>query len=118
MHDRLLLLAAILAWWQQPVASIKALIHFYQAMHVVSYRRTDMAIKIASKVSAFFHRCFVCCCPGGRQGNTERVVAQWRRPVASRIAMNMLHWEMPSVLLQRACMAIKMGRNGGTFDCH
>ena len=29
------------------------------------------------------HRCFICCRPGGRRGNTERVVAQWQRPVAS-----------------------------------
>ncbi len=23
------------------------------------------------------HRCFVCCRPGGRRGDTERVVARW-----------------------------------------
>ena len=34
------------------------------------------------------HRCFVCCRPGGRRGNTERVVAQWRRPVASGVALS------------------------------
>ncbi len=29
------------------------------------------------------HRRFVCCRPGGCRGNTELVVAQWQRPVAS-----------------------------------
>ena len=37
------------------------------------------------------HRCFVCCRPGGCQGDTERVVARWWRPVASGVALNMLH---------------------------
>jgi hypothetical protein len=41
------------------------------------------------------HLCIVCCLPGGRRGDTERVVARWRRPVASRVALDMLHWEMP-----------------------
>ena len=35
------------------------------------------------------------CCPGGRRGNTEPVVTRWRRPVASGVAMVMLHWAMP-----------------------
>ena len=35
------------------------------------------------------HRCFVCCRPGGRWGNTEQVVAQWQRPVASGVALDM-----------------------------
>ena len=37
------------------------------------------------------HRRFICCHPGGRRGYTERVVAQWRRPVASGEALVMLH---------------------------
>jgi hypothetical protein len=64
------------------------------------------------------HRCFVCCCPGGRQGDTERVVAQWRCPVASSVALDMLHWAMPHVLLQHLTMAIEMARNGGAFVRH
>ena len=64
------------------------------------------------------HRCFVCCRPGGRQGDTERVVARWRRPVASSVALDMLHWAMPHVLLQHLTMAIEMARNGGAFVRH
>jgi hypothetical protein len=62
------------------------------------------------------HRCFVCC-SGGRQGDTERVVARWRRPVAFGVALDMLHWVMPQVLLQRLAMAINMVRRGGAFVC-
>ncbi len=63
------------------------------------------------------HRCFVCCRPGGRQGDTERVVAKWQCPMASGVALDMLHWEMLQVLLQRLTMAIEMARNGGAFIC-
>jgi len=59
--------------------------------------------------------CFVCCCPGGPRGNTERVVARWRRPVASGVAMDMLHQTVPHVSPQRLTMAIKMARNRGAF---
>jgi hypothetical protein len=46
------------------------------------------------------HRCFVCCHPGGRLGDTEQVAAQWWRSVASGVALVMLHQVMRSVLLQ------------------
>jgi len=60
------------------------------------------------------HRCFVCCRSGGHQGDTERVVAQWRRPVASGVALGMPHWAMPHVSLQCLTMAINMvHREGG-----
>ena len=69
-----------------------------------------------SQQSGFIlHRRTVCCRPGGRRGNTERVVARWRRPVASGVALDMLHWAMPHVLFQRLTMAIEMARNGGAF---
>jgi hypothetical protein len=61
------------------------------------------------------HRCFICCRPGGRRGNTKPVVAQWRRPVASRVALDMLHWAIPHVSLQRLTMAINMVCRGGAF---
>ena len=35
------------------------------------------------------HRCFVCCPPGGRRGDMEQVVARWRLPVASGVALGM-----------------------------
>jgi hypothetical protein len=54
------------------------------------------------------HRCFICCRPGGCRGNTEQVVTQWRRPVASRVALDLLHWAITHVSLQRLTMAINM----------
>ncbi len=64
------------------------------------------------------HRCFVCCRPGGRRGNTEREVARWRRPVASGVALDMMHRAMPHVSLQRFRMAIEMSSDGGAFVRH
>ena len=61
------------------------------------------------------HSCFVCCRPGGRRGDTEQVVVRWRRPVASGVALDMLHWAMPHVALQCLHMAIKMSSDGGAF---
>ena len=61
------------------------------------------------------HYCCVDCRPGGRQGDTERVVARWRRSVASGEALVMLYQAMRSVLHRRTVMAIKMARDGGTF---
>ena len=58
---------------------------------------------------------FVCCCPGGRQGDTERVVARGWHPVASGEALVMLHWVMLHVSLQCLRMAIKMACDGGAF---
>jgi hypothetical protein len=52
--DRLQLSAAILAQWQRPVTSIKALDHLYQAMHGVLYRRISTAVKTASNYGTFF----------------------------------------------------------------
>jgi len=67
-----------------------------------------MAIEMASKEG-------IDCCPGGRRGDTEQVVAQWRRSVASSEALFMLHWAMCFVLHRRTAMSIKMAREGGTF---
>jgi hypothetical protein len=50
----LLLSAVILAQWQQPVASNIALDLLHWEMHAVLYRLTATAIKMASKVGAFF----------------------------------------------------------------
>ena len=70
------------------------------------------------------YRC-VDCRPGGRRGDTERVVARWQRPVASGEALVMLHRAMRSVSHRRTAMSIDMARGGGThlfataayFDC-
>jgi hypothetical protein len=63
------------------------------------------------------HRCCVDCHHGGRQGDTERIVARWRRSVASDEALVMLHWVMRSILHRRTAMAIEMAHSGGTFVC-
>jgi hypothetical protein len=98
----------ILAQWQCPVASSEALDLLHWAMHVVTYRHIAMAIKTASFVGVFVDCCLFACCPGGRWGDTEQVVAQCWRSVASGVALDMLHWIMPSVLLRRTAVAIKM----------
>ncbi len=116
--DRLQLLATILAQWRRLVASNKALNLLYWAMCAVLYRRTAASIKMASLLGIFFCCCFVCCCPGSHWGNTEQVVAQWQCPVASRVALDMPHWAMPSVLLQRTAVAIKTAGGWGAFVRH
>jgi hypothetical protein len=61
------------------------------------------------------HRRCVDCRHGGRRGDKERGVACLQRPVASFVALDMLHRAMPHALLQRLRMTIKMACNGGTF---
>jgi hypothetical protein len=63
--DQLQLSATILTRWRRLVASNKALNLLYRAMRAVLYRRTAAAIEMASLLGAFFHRRFICCCPGG-----------------------------------------------------
>jgi hypothetical protein len=108
----------ILAQWWRPVASSEALDLLHWAMCAFTYRRIAMAIKTASKVGVFVHHCLFACCPGGCWGNTEQVVAQWRHPVASGVALDMLHWAMGFVLHRRTTMAIKTAGRQGTFDRH
>jgi hypothetical protein len=84
-------------------------------MHTVLYRRTATAINMATFLGVFVDCCLFACCSGGRWGDTEQVVAQWWRPVASKVAPDMPHWVMPSVLLQHIRKAFKTGRNGGAF---
>ncbi len=106
MHDQLQLLAAILARWQSLVASNKALNLLYRAMCAVTYRRIAMAIKTATFLGVFVDCCLFACCPGGRWGDTEQVVAGCGRPVASGVALDMSHQAMPSILLWRTAVAI------------
>ncbi len=106
--DRLQLSAAILARWQRPVASSEALDLLHWAMRAVMYQRIAMAVKMAIFAGVFDDCCLYACCPGGRWGDTERVVAQCRHPVASGVALEMLHRGMPSVLLWCTTVAIKM----------
>jgi hypothetical protein len=112
-HVPTMLSGIILAWWQRPVASSEALDRLHWAMRVVTYRHIAMAIKMAIFAHLFVDCCLYACCPGGRRGNTERVVAWCRRPVASGVALDMPHWAMPSVLPGRTAMAIETANNGG-----
>jgi hypothetical protein len=61
------------------------------------------------------HLRVVCCRPGGRRGNTERVVARWRHLVAFMKALVVLHRAMLHVLLQHLRTAIKMACDRGAF---
>ncbi len=118
MHYQLQLLTAILAQWWRLVASNKALNLLHQAMCAVTYCRITIAIKMASFLGVFVDYCLFACCPGGRWGNTEQVVAQCRHPVASRVALDMPHWAMPSVLLWHTAVAIKTAGGQGAFVRH
>ncbi len=80
-----------LARWRRPVASSEALDLLHWVMHAVTYRRIAMAIKMASFAGVFVDCCFYAYCPGGRWGDTERVVARCRHPVASGVALDMPH---------------------------
>jgi hypothetical protein len=118
MCDRWQLLVAILAGWWCLVASNKALNLLHWALCAVMYRRIAMAIKMASFSGVFVDCCLFACCPGGHWGNTEQVVAQCRRPVASGVALDMPHWAIPSVLLWCTAVAIKTAGGQGAFVCH
>ncbi len=100
------------------MASSEALDLFYRAMHAVSFWCIAMAIKMASKVGVIVGCCLFASCPGGRRGDTEQVVAQWRHPVASEVALDMLHWAMLSVWPQSTAVAMKMANGRGAFVCH
>jgi hypothetical protein len=104
----------ILAQWQRPVASYEAMDLLHRVMHAVTYQRITMAIKTASFVGVFVDCCLFACCPCGRWGNMEQVVARCQRPVASGVALDMLHWGMHFVLHRRTDIAIKMANDGGT----
>ncbi len=108
----------ILARWRRPVASNEALDLLHRAMRAVTYRRIAMAIKTATFLGVLVDCCLFACCPGGRWGDTERVVARWRLPGASSVALDLLHRAMPRSSLQRIRMAIKMACDGGTFVRH
>ncbi len=56
----------------------------------------------------FVDCCVYACCPGSCWGDTERVVSRCRRPVASGVALDMLHRAMMSVSHQRNAVAIEM----------
>ena len=52
---------------------------------------------------------------GVRQGDTGQIIAQWRRPVASKVSLDMLHWAIRSALHRRIVMAIEIIVNFSAF---
>jgi hypothetical protein len=80
-------------------------------MCAVPYQRTATAIK-----GAFVHFCFVCCCPGSCWGNTEQVVTQWQCPVASGIALDMMHQAMSFALHRPSARPSKLAVTEDHFD--
>ncbi len=114
-HVQFILSDIILAQWQHPVASSKALDLLHGAMHAVLYLRTAAAINMATFLGVCVDCCLFACCSGGRWGNTKQVVTQWWRPVASEVALDMPHWAMLSVLLRHICKAFETGHDGGAF---
>ncbi len=97
------------------MASSEALDLLHWAICAVTYRCIAMAIKMASFVGVFVDGCLFACCPGGQWGNTEQVVARCRRPVASRVALDMPNRAMLSVLLRRTAVAIETAGGCGAF---
>ncbi len=83
-------------------------------MRTVLYWCTAAAINMATFLGIFVDCYLFACCTGGRWGDTEQVVTQWRCPVASGLALDMLHWAMRFVLHRRTAMANKMANVGGT----
>jgi hypothetical protein len=65
-HVRFVLSDIILARWQRPVASSKALDLFHWAMCAVLYRRTAAAINMATFLGVFVDCCLFACCSGSR----------------------------------------------------
>jgi hypothetical protein len=117
-HVPTMLLGIILAQWWRPVASNEALDLLHRAMRAVTYRRIAMAIEMAIFAGVYVDCCLYACCPGGRWGNMEQVVAQCRRPVASGVALDMPHRAMPSVLLRHTAVAIETAGGRGAFVRH
>ncbi len=106
-HVRFILSDIILSQWRRPVASSEALDLLHWAICAVTYRRITMAINTACFLGVFVDCCLFACCPGGRWGNMEQVVTRCRHPVASGVALDMLHQAMPSVLLRRTAVTIE-----------
>ncbi len=102
-----MLLGIILSQWGHPVTSSEAPDLLHQAVRAVTYRRIVMAIKTAHFLGVFVDCFLYACCPGGRWGDTEQVVALCRHPVTSGVALDMPHWAMPSVSLRRTAVVIE-----------
>ena len=49
------------------------------------------------------------------RGNTGQILAQWRHPVASRVALDLPYWVMHLALYHLIRMAIEMASKAGPF---
>ncbi len=52
-----------------------------------------------------------------RRGDTGQILAQWRRMMASRVALDLLSWAMCLALYRPIRMAIEMASKVGAFVC-
>ena len=104
----LMLSERVLARWWRLVVFMKATNLLHRVMRAVLYRPIATAIEMTSKGGGHFAHRYVDCRPGGRRGNTERVVARWQSLVAFMKALDHLHQAMCSVSHRRTAMAIKM----------
>ncbi len=52
---------------------------------------------------------------GVRRGDTGWILTRWRRPVASRVALDLLYWAMCSAPYHLIRMAIEMAHEAGPF---
>jgi hypothetical protein len=115
MHVRWLLVAAILAQWQRPVAFTKALDLLCWVMHRVWYWRTAADIKLASKGSHFLLLLFCLLLPLRPLGG----YAASSRPMAAssgfRSSPGHAALEDAICVAPATAMAIKMANDGGTF---
>jgi hypothetical protein len=50
---------------------------------------------------------------GVRRGDTGQIIAQWRHPVAFRVALDLLYWAMRLAPYRLIHMAIKMAHKAG-----
>ncbi len=91
------------------MASRIALDPLHRSMRLVTYRRTNRASETADKygtfLSFFLHLNLL-----SVLGNMAQILAQWRRPVALREAMDPLYQSVLAVSCQRMISSIKTGR--------
>jgi hypothetical protein len=52
---------------------------------------------------------------GGRRGNTVQALAQWRHPVASSEALDVLYWELRPASYRCIAMEIEIASNLPSF---
>ena len=50
---------------------------------------------------------------GIRRGDTGQILAQWRRPVVSKVTLDLPYWAMSSAPYRLIRMAIEMAREAG-----